>query len=225
MTHMQRFIVSDIFGRTKALEQLASELSGNIEIIDPYNSEIMEFENEDAAYSYFTKRVGLHEYTDKISDAVKASNCHVSLLGFSVGASAIWKLSGNPDMNNIIGAVLFYGSQIRHYTEKDPLFPINLVFPKTEKHFSVAALISKLIQKDNVQIHRSNYHHGFMNYHSRNYSESAYKKYMQTLCNVPFNKSIHMVAFDGACRAVSGEDALRSGQANAPAPIPPKIPA
>jgi dienelactone hydrolase len=195
---MHLIIVSDIFGRTAALESFASEFPGQVEIIDPYNSEIMGFDCEDNAYSYFTTEVGLDVYADKLSNRIKALTDHVTLLGFSVGASAIWKLSHEKNLSNVVGAALFYSSQIRYYTDIEPLFPICLVFPKTEVYFSVSELIQSLKQKENVEIHHSSFLHGFMNYHSRNYNATAYNKYTQALCNVPFNKPIQATAFGGA---------------------------
>ncbi len=187
-----RIIVSDIFGRTEALEKLASDVPGCVEIFDPYNSEMMRFDTEDDAYSHFTSTVGLDAYTETLSEKIRALTGHVSLLGFSMGASAVWKLSNQPELGNISGAVLFYPSQIRHYTEMVPNFPVCLVLPEIETHFSVTELISKLIEKENVQVHRSSYRHGFMNADSKNYSAAAYNKYVQALYNVPFNKPIQL---------------------------------
>lgn len=195
---MHLIIISDIFGRTAALETFASEFSGKVEILDPYNSEIIEFACEDDAYSYFTTKVGLDAYAEKLSNKIKASTDHVTLLGFSVGASAIWKLSNEKNLSNVIGAVLFYSSQIRYYTDIEPLFPVCLVLPETEVHFSVPELIQSLKQKESVEIHHSSFLHGFMNYHSNNYNAAAYIKYTHALCNVPFNKPIHATAFVGA---------------------------
>lgn len=174
---MHRIIVSDIFGRTKALEKFATELPGKVEIVDPYNSEIMEFDNENDAYSYFSSEVGLDVYTETLSGVVKASTNHVSLLGFSIGASAIWKLSTEEALHNISGAVLFYGSQIRHYTDIVPVFPVCLVFPEMEAHFSVSDLADTIKHKEGVKIHNSNFLHGFMNPQSINYNSAAYIKY------------------------------------------------
>ena len=192
---MHLIIVSDIFGRTAALESFAFEFSGQVEIFDPYNSDIMGFDCEDDAYSYFTTEVGLDVYADKLYNRIKASTDHVTLLGFSAGASAIWKLSHEQNLNNVIGAALFYGSQIRYYTDIEPLFPICLVFPQTELHFSVSEVIQSLKQKENVEIHHSSFLHGFMNYHSSNYNAAAYNKYTKALCSVPFNKPIQATVF------------------------------
>ncbi len=180
---MSQILVADIFGRTEALEKLASELSGDIEIFDPYNSERINFCSEEEAYTYFSSEVGLDVYTKQLSDRIKKLSRPTSLLGFSVGASAIWQLSNNPDLEVISDAILFYSSQIRYHAEITPLFPIQLIFPTTEKHFSVPKLISLLTQKHNVKIHRSEFLHGFMNTHSQNYDQIGYDQYMQILRN------------------------------------------
>jgi len=174
-------VVSDIFGRTEALEKFASELTGTVEIFDPYHSKMMPFDNEDDAYSHFTSEIGLEVYTQKLSAKVKSLTGQITLIGFSVGASAIWKISNNLELSHISRAVLFYGSQIRHHTEVDPLFPIHLIFPKMEQGFSVSALISSLEEKKNVQSSKTDYLHGFMNYHSQGFNQTAYTLYTQAL--------------------------------------------
>ncbi|MCP3940964.1 MAG: hypothetical protein GY710_05720 [Desulfobacteraceae bacterium] len=52
---MHHIIVSDIFGRTQALEKFASAFSENVEIFDPYNSEMMGFKNEADVYKHLER--------------------------------------------------------------------------------------------------------------------------------------------------------------------------
>lgn len=179
---MKVIIASDIFGRTKALKKLVSELPGKIEIVDPYHSEIA-FEDEVKAYAFFTQEVGLDQYTQQLFDTVKVSNEPVSLLGFSMGASAMWRLSAEAEIANVTSATLFYGSQIRHHVDINPLFPTHLIFPAQEEHFSVAELIAQLENKNNVHIHQSQYFHGFMNDYSKNYNKQAHDQYKSMLVN------------------------------------------
>lgn len=194
---MHRIIVSDIFGKTKALETISESLSGTVEIFDPYNSALMNFESESQAYSYFTNEVGLDKYTEILEAYVTKLNKPVSLLGFSVGASAIWKISEKREYRHISGALCFYGSQIRNYQDIIPHFPIQLVFPSFENHFSVSDLVLRLSQIDRVEIHQSGFLHGFMNSDSQNFNQKAYARYLQALCNVPFNKCIQTTVFAG----------------------------
>lgn len=179
---MKVIIASDIFGRTEALEKLASELPGKIEIVDPYHSEIT-FEDEVKAYAFFTQEVGLDQYTQQLFDTVKVSNAPVSLLGFSMGASAMWRLSAEVEIDNVASAILFYGSQIRRYVDINPQFTTSLIFPAQEEHFSVTELIAQLENKNNVHIHQSEYFHGFMNDYSKNYNKQAYDQYKSMLVN------------------------------------------
>ncbi len=61
---MRRIIVSDIFGKTPALDKLCHAIIPDIDIIDPYCGNSMDFPNEHEAYKYFMKRVGINEYVD-----------------------------------------------------------------------------------------------------------------------------------------------------------------
>lgn len=185
---MLHIIVSDIFGRTKALEKFASAFTNNFEIFDPYSSEMMDFANETDAYKYFTSEVGLDKYADSLSTKIKSVAKQVTLIGFSVGASAIWKISMQEQLENITTATCFYGSQIRNCRDINPLFPIQLIFPATETHFSVSDLIIDLSAKENVTIQQVAFFHGFMNTHSQNYDQSGYNQFTKELCNIPSDK-------------------------------------
>jgi dienelactone hydrolase len=112
------------------------------------------------------------------------SLCDLFLVGFSVGASALWALSGEIYMQRKIKAICFYGSQIRHYSEINPIIEIELFFPEHEPHFNVAKLISKLSHKKNVQCHMVPYLHGFMNKKSDNFNKTGYHNYLKILKNI-----------------------------------------
>lgn len=178
MTHI---IVSDIFGRTPALEEIAANLSGSWEIFDPYNSLYMGFGNESEAYTYFTSEHGLESYAEKLWQFLSSYKEQVSLIGFSVGAAAIWKISHQQELHNISHAICFYGSQIRHHIEVSPLFPIRLIFPLTENHFSVENLIIALSNKNSTTVEQAPYLHGFMNSHSKNFNRTGYSTFLKIL--------------------------------------------
>jgi len=177
---MAIILVSDIFGKTPALTKLAKALNAEA-IIDPYNGEDMSFDNESDAYDYFTKQVGLDTYFTLLNKAVSAFYSTKTLIGFSVGASAIWALSEKESSHKVNNAVCYYGSQIRNHTEINPLFPIEMIFPKYEAHFDVTALQKKLATKTQVKIIKTDYLHGFMNYHSSNYNHNAYLEHLNML--------------------------------------------
>ncbi|WP_020583967.1 dienelactone hydrolase family protein [Endozoicomonas elysicola] len=185
---MKRLIVSDIFGLTAALEELISLIPGNVELVDPYDGKNMGFTSESEAYNCFCSEVGLNAYTNKLAEKIAISDHQVSLLGFSVGASAIWKFSEKPAASRVSGAVGFYGSQIRHDSHIEPAFPMYLVFPKEEKHFAVSELIDVVEKKQHVELLRSDFLHGFMNPHSSNYHDSAFLYFLRALSRIPSNR-------------------------------------
>jgi len=173
-------IVTDVFGKTPALIALAKALNAK-EIIDPYHGQEMAFNNESDAYNYFSEHVGLDVYLMQLTKSVLSQSSAQTLIGFSVGASAIWKLSATISTNYVKSAVCYYGSQIRNYTEITPLFPVKMIFPKHEAHFDVLALQKKLATKAKVNVVKTNYLHGFMNYHSNNYNHAAYQEHLNLL--------------------------------------------
>ena len=178
---MHLLIVSDIFGRTKALEELSCALDSKVEIFDPYDSVFMDFKNEEDAYSYFSTNIGLDKYASMLFEKINLLEDRVFLLGFSIGGSAIWKISELVSLKNVFAAKCFYSSQIRYYTKINPLFPINLIFPSYEEHFVISNLIFSLCKKENVQVKQFPYLHGFMNKHSKNYNTYAYNAFINSL--------------------------------------------
>ena len=171
---MKTIVITDIFGRTTALERLTAEISEDALILDPYDSEFMNFKNEEAAYAYFSENVGLGSYADKLKQVLLEQQGEVLLIGFSVGASAIWNISGDESITVVKKAICYYGSQIRSNVVCNPRFPIELVFPSMERHFSVDELIHQLSGKQNVSIRQVSSLHGFMNKLSLNYDFQGY---------------------------------------------------
>jgi dienelactone hydrolase len=102
-------------------------------------------------------------------------------MGFSVGASAVWALSGQSDLLPGSRAFCFYGSQIRHYAAVVPMIEIELFFPETEPHFDVLDLMRRLSVRSGVVCHRTSYRHGFMNRLSEHFDPAAYSFYLQVL--------------------------------------------
>ncbi len=177
---MSIILVADVFGVTPALLKISKEL-GACSIVDPYKGEIMGFSSEADAYSCFIETVGLDNYFASLLKEVDSFEHKVTLIGFSVGATAIWRLSQNRDDNLIKQAFCFYGSQIRNFTQIEPCFKINLIFPKIEPHFDVVELQVSLSRKNNVKTEKVDYLHGFMNYYSNNYSEIGYTEHIDLL--------------------------------------------
>lgn len=166
---MKILIVADIFGQTDALDTLAASLDVNAEIISPYGNKRMAFVDEAQAYEYFSQQITLAGYTQTLLAQLNMLTCPTYLIGFSVGASAIWALSEQPQLQHIIGAQCFNGGQIRHYPHIQPRFPVHLTFPASETHFSVTELMHNLAGTDKVSLSQVPYLHGYMNLHSVNF--------------------------------------------------------
>jgi len=212
---MSVYLVTDIFGITSALLAMVNTLnkalpdsSPLIHIIDPYQGQNMNFEDEAAAYAHFTEEVGLEKYTQHLySILVLANKTRLSktppattqttqspidqslllskqqqstVIGFSMGASAIWALSDKSDLN-IDQAFYFYGSQIRHSMDINPIRKGTVILPISEPHFDVNALQLKLEEKNMLSVIRCAYYHGFMNLHSTNFNQHAYNHYTHWL--------------------------------------------
>lgn len=180
------FLVADIFGRTRALETMGQQLSEtvpDIRIIDPYQGADHPFETEALAYAYFMERVGLKTYRSILTDALAAPGPDTVLIGFSVGASAIWSVSDQPFFRHIQRAFCFYGSQIRQFTDIKPLFDMDLIFPEQEPHFDVDELIHALKAKDRVSCSKAKGLHGFMNELSLHFDPDGYSAFVEYLKN------------------------------------------
>ncbi len=178
---LHTLIISDIFGRTESLEQLCATINDTATIIDPYGGSKLKFCNEDHAYRHFKENVGLDRYTQMLELSLQAIDEEVILIGFSVGCSAIWKISNRYQNAKVKQAICYYGTQIRHHTDIEPTFPIELVFPAMEPHFSIEHLISQLASTNNVRIRQVPYLHGFMNHLSKNFDAEGYSQEVAAL--------------------------------------------
>ena len=178
-------LATDIFGYTKAIEILKQRfelLCETVHILDPYDAKSMNFHDENEAYDVFNEHCGLEHYATRCSQALDACvSKETILIGFSMGASALWQvLNGRRDAT-IKGFYGFYASQIRHSLDAKPCIPCTLIFPKNERHFDVDDVITQLDKNENVTCLKTAYLHGFMNPCSMNYNVKGNAEYCQWL--------------------------------------------
>lgn len=178
---MKRIVVADIFGITDALQQLCVDLGGDCIIIDAYGGKKNLFQCEDEAYRYFTDNCSLDSYANLLIEAIDALAYDVELIGFSIGASAIWQASNTLQADVVKQAWGFYGSQIRHMIDKPIGFPVTLILPHFERHFSIADLRKQLMTIDAVTVIDSPYGHGFMNHLSENFDARGYEIFLHKI--------------------------------------------
>ncbi|ROS00273.1 dienelactone hydrolase [Sinobacterium caligoides] len=178
---MLTIMASDIFGITDELIDLGERINKDTLIIDPYNGEKNLFSNENAAYEHFMRVCGIDAYSRHVTRQITKINTPSQLIGFSVGASAIWKTSPNLCRRHFTNTHLFYGSQIRHESNIEPKIPINLILPKHEENFSINSLSRSLEKTNNTTLQHSKGLHGFMNKLSCNFNQQEYDRYIAYL--------------------------------------------
>lgn len=186
---MDLIIASDIFGKTPEFEKMVSELTTGFDIIhhnilltDPYGGQDLNFNTQEQAYEYFQKENRRHPYALQLLSCIRRSEGPVFVIGFSVGASALWSISNNPSLKKKkITACCFYPSQIRYLQDIRPLFPIDLVFPCFEPRFSVDLLIESLSDTPNTTSQKTGYLHGFMNRKSTHFNPAGYALFIKNL--------------------------------------------
>lgn len=181
---MNLIVVTDIFGTTTALTELCAKLSSHynkIFIIDPYDGRSIQFQSEANAYQHFQTHCGLATLVENLETEVVKSTASLDIIGFSVGGSAAWEVSAKEISPKIRNVICFYSSKIREKTHLSPLVPTSLIFPKEEKGFDLDPVIQAVETKQQVEIVRTNYLHGFMNRESENYSEAGYRIYSEWL--------------------------------------------
>jgi len=163
---MNLIVVSDIFGKTDSISQLTAQLApyySEVAIIDPYEGQAVTFENEEHAYQHFQQNCGITKLTALLEKAAIDSKQKTDIIGFSVGGTSAWEVSGKDISTNIRNVVSFYSSRIRGKTNISPKYPTSLIFPASEKSFELEPVIRAVEKKQNVEVIRTNYLHGFMN--------------------------------------------------------------
>lgn len=184
---MHLIVVTDIFGKTKCLDEIVNHVSGaftSVDVVDPYSGKEIDFSDETEAYEHFQNKMGLKKYSENLFDTLRGKeNVQLTILGFSIGASAIWSLSNKLGLYQNAKAIGFYSSQIRNYLEVEPKISIDLYFSKTETSYDVIEIMGKLSEKEEVACFKTEYCHGFMNKKSVNFDSKGYLEYLKILKN------------------------------------------
>ena len=189
MSDLNVIIAADIFGTSPEFKTLCQQISLaevgsttiNYHAVGPYKTQPDNFSSEKSAYQYFIEHVGVEAYSEKLLSIIEASSGPKLLIGFSVGGSAIWRLTPKLASSGVISTICFYSSQIRHMTEIETTVPCQLVLPNSEEHFSVNELKAKMQNKQQVNVEQCCYQHGFLNKLSNNYNQSGAKQYTRNI--------------------------------------------
>lgn len=195
-------LITDIFGETnwcQSLIQAWRSKGHNAMCLSPYTdtdtaaydplTDVSLFADEQQAYQQFQLSGGIEKYTEKVAHALQQikveKNQPIICIGFSAGASALWKVAAeSSNADKLTHCIGFYPSQIRHSLELTPLCPFTLVFPESEKHFDVEAVIQHLVTKQNVELVQVELKHGYANPSSDNFNEVASSELTELLAQV-----------------------------------------
>jgi len=176
---MNIVIAPDIFGITPSLKVLVKKLSKQAEvaIIDPYHGEEIDFRDEEQAYQAFLDEGGVDSYTEQLKIILTYIEQPVVLLGFSAGASALWRLVDEKLGLEACHFIGFYPGQIRHYLDVVPHIQTTLIMPRQESHFDLNAVIKQLPKTNMLSVNQCSLEHGFMNPKSSGYNAKAFASF------------------------------------------------
>ncbi|NHB89410.1 hypothetical protein [Photorhabdus tasmaniensis] len=150
---MKFVFLTDIYGISEHVELIAKRLGGDVSFISPYERESEIPNNKDAVYEYFHSVSSIEKYTQKVRCALEYVDYSVMLVGFSIGATVGWRISGDSHFP-IRNSICIFGSRIRDYLNVKPIRPISLFFSNDEKYF-----INKLEYSDWITIELVNCAH------------------------------------------------------------------
>jgi dienelactone hydrolase len=194
---MKLLVATDIFGETPALvawlTPIMQAADFTLELVSPYAkpfaakavASTAEFAPQPAratdelAYQQFVQHGGMNAYVEKLQRSFRNQQQEFIALGFSAGAAALWQLAAQPQPW-FKQAYCFYGGQIRHCSELQPLISTTLIWAQ-ETHFAVEQLHQQLQQRALVQSYLTSYPHGFINPHSAGFNPEAASYYQQWL--------------------------------------------
>ncbi|MBE0362349.1 hypothetical protein PULV_a2964 [Pseudoalteromonas ulvae UL12] len=180
---MRLLIISDIFGLTPAFLAFAElfEQAHQVHCLSPYPDSPPEFNNDTQAYEYFLSSSGHEQYQQQILSFLKQHQGVDTIIAFSAGASALWQVSAHNELSSVKNIISFYPSQIRNQLRSTPRVPTHLIFPISEPHFSVDAVLEQLAGRVGVSVEKTNFYHGFMNAQSRHFDSYAYQQFSQKI--------------------------------------------
>lgn len=178
-------VLSDIFGACSGLERLLADLrqsGATLHLVDPYEGKAQQFAGEAQAYDAYIAQCGHDNYAVIAAQALQRSAQPYDIaLGFSAGATALWRALATCDSAQVKQAILFYPGQIHRHLALKPQVPTQVIFGHSEPHFDVASVCAQLQTKPGVSAQPTRFTHGFMNPSSSAFDEQGYKQYVRLI--------------------------------------------
>jgi len=187
---MKLILVPDIFGCTTEFKQyatmqksiLAQMLNQAVEhvLVDPYQGHTFEFDNDTQAYKKYMSLGGHEHYLSLIKQVIADhKDQSICFIGFSAGASAIWRALDGFKSDKECQFIGFYPSQIRNFLDIKLHIESHIIFPQSESHFEVKDVIGRLKRYELLKVTHTQYQHGFMNPLSTGFNESAFSEFQK----------------------------------------------
>ncbi|GAB59437.1 dienelactone hydrolase family protein [Rheinheimera nanhaiensis] len=177
-------LITDIFGQCTGLNRLLTDLrqSGvTLHLVDPYQGKPQQFADEQQAYAAYSAECGHNAYAAIAAQALQSHSQPIELaIGFSAGATALWRALAATDSSRLKQAVLYYPGQIHQHLTLQPQVPTQVIFGHSEPHFAVDDICRQL-QQQGVTAISTPYAHGFINPASKAFNEAAYLQYLARL--------------------------------------------
>jgi dienelactone hydrolase len=163
---MQIIVATDIHGIHERLRTQLAVLGESI-VVSPWSGDGKPFATEHEAILHFHQQDGLTTYERKIAEVARGKPS--VLIGFSVGATSLWRYVASPQCNPASLAFLYYGSRIRDYESLVPRCLTTVFFAENEPSFNPSNLVKALGQSGAQCTVLPGTHHGFMSLTSNHY--------------------------------------------------------
>ncbi|MBV8123323.1 MAG: hypothetical protein JO370_04485 [Paucibacter sp.] len=175
---MRIVVASDIHG---VHDQLRSQLAilGQPTIVSPWPGEGHSFASEKDAATEFHLRDGLASHEQKIAEAVNGENA--VLIGFSVGATSLWRYVSSIRCNPKSRAILYYGSRIRDCVELVPRCPTTVFLAEHEPSFDPKSVVASIRKSGAICSIIAGTGHGFMSSTSKHYRPDIANEHFRLL--------------------------------------------
>ncbi len=158
-------VVHEIYGINEHISKVCRELSSlGCDILCPdlyQRGQPFAYDEQAAAYSYFTSQVGFTKAALQIQDLLcthRNTYRKILILGYSIGATTAWLCSESGLCDGIVG---YYGSRIRDFLHIRPACPVLLFYPRQEEAFEVGELIERLQHIPFLDVKQMDGQHGF----------------------------------------------------------------
>jgi dienelactone hydrolase len=175
---MRIIVASDIHG---IHDQLRAQLAvlGEPIIVSPWPGEGRPYATEQDAASAFHQQDGPSSYEQKIAEAVNGEAA--LLIGFSVGATSLWRYVAGSQCSTNSRAFLYYGSRIRDYLTLVPRCPTSVFFAEHEPSFHPESVAISVRESGALCSVISGTRHGFMSPTSSHYRPDLAQEHLDML--------------------------------------------